>query len=264
MVVSTVTGPWTAKPRPWTAATVPLTVTPASGPPVSTVPRTSSRPAGTVAPPAGDVMMTRKLLTVKLCCAVALSLVARSRAFTSKRWVPGPSVVSVAVVSVENPDHGPLSRRHANWRLASRVRLSAPVNVSVAVVACAGPPGPFVICAVGGVLSTMTTRAVVALLPARSVAVALSVCAPSGRLVVVMAAAAVTDQAGGGGGGMRIADRAWLSTLRPNPVTPPAVSAARPPPAPRRRTWGVAGGAAELPGGAWRAGAPAPHAPESH
>ena len=205
---------------------MPLTVTPASGPPVSTVPRTSSRPAGTAAPPAGDVMMTRKLLTVKLCCAIALSLVARSRAFTSKRWVPGPSAVSVAVVSVENADHGPLSRRHANWRLASRVRLSAPVNVSVAVVACAGPPGPFVICAVGGVLSTMTTRAVVALLPARSVAVALSVCAPSGRLVVVMAAAAVTDEAGGGGVGMRVADRAWLSTLRPNPVTPLAVSAA--------------------------------------
>src|SRR5262249_31139433 len=141
-----------------------------------TVPRTSSRPAGTEAPAVGSVITTRTLATVKLRSAgVGSSLPAWSRALTSKRWLPGASPEGVALVAEEKADRGPLASRHANRRLDAGVRLSDPPNTKVTDVALVVGPGPSLIVVSGGALSTMTVRVTARLLPARSVAKASSV-----------------------------------------------------------------------------------------
>src|SRR3989454_7876145 len=99
-----------------------------------------------------------------------------------------------------NADHAPPSRRHANSRPEGGVRLSVPVNVNIALVTCAPPPGPPAIWVSGGVLSTMMTRVVVAEFPARSVAATPSVCEPSLTVDVSQVAVAVAPGAGRGGG----------------------------------------------------------------
>src|SRR4026209_1919791 len=206
-------GPGTlpAKVPPWTAATIPLTVTPISAPPDTTVPRTSSAPEGTVAPPLGSVIGTCCVDTVKLRWAgVWSSLPARSRALTAKPCAPGVNPDSVAVGDPVNPPKGPPSRRHANTSPLAGERLSAPPKVNVALVAAIVSFGPPVICVSGGVLSTMTVRLAGAVLralagrvgPVRGapfVALAASVCTPSAAEVVLQLAVAVTALAGGPG-----------------------------------------------------------------
>src|SRR3989475_7831192 len=102
-----------------------------------------------------------------------------------------------------NADQAPPSRRHANSRPEGGVRLSVPVNVNIALVTCAAPPGPPAIWVSGGVLSTMMTRVVVAEFPARSVAAAPSVCEPSLTVDVSQVAVAVAPGAGRGGSAVR-------------------------------------------------------------
>src|SRR5207247_1366888 len=79
--VSVATGTWTANLPACTAATVPLTATPTSRPPVSSVPCTRSVPVGTVVPVVGEVIVTCRPETVKLRETIALSLPAWSRAY---------------------------------------------------------------------------------------------------------------------------------------------------------------------------------------
>src|SRR2546422_4995820 len=98
-----------------------------------------------------------------------------------------------------NADQVPPSRRHANSRPEGGVRLSVPVNVNIALVTCAAPPGPPAIWVSGGVLSTMMARVIVAEFPARSVAAAPSVCEPSLTVDVSQVAVAVAPGAGRGG-----------------------------------------------------------------
>src|SRR2546422_11736712 len=121
-----------------------------------------------------------------------------------------------------NADQAPPSRRHANSRPEGGVRLSVPVNVNIALVTCAAPPGPPAIWVSGGVLSTMMTHVVVAEFPARSVAAAPSGCEPSLTVDVGQGAVAVAPGAGRGGA-------AVLGSGRPptgitNEATPPPPS----------------------------------------
>src|SRR5438093_7274617 len=109
-----------------------------------------------------------------------------------------------------NADHAPPSRRHANSRPEGGVRLSVPVNVNIALVTCAAPPGPPAIWVSGGVLSTMMTRVVVAEFPARSVAAAPSVCEPSLTVDVSQVAVAVAPGAGRGGSTVLVSDRPFF------------------------------------------------------
>src|SRR3989442_13480779 len=128
----------------------------------------------------------------------------------------------MALCSKVNADHAPPSRRHANSRPEGGVRLSVPVNVNIALVTCAAPPGPPAIWVSGGVLSTMTTRVVMAEFPARSVAAAPSVCRPSLTVDVRPGAVAVAPGAGRGGG----------AGAGGGPAPNGRPSRARPPPAP--------------------------------
>src|SRR2546427_7822527 len=123
-----------------------------------------------------------------------------------------------------NADQAPPSRRHANSRPEGGVRLSVPVNVNIALVTCAAPPGPPAIWVSGGVLSTMMTRVVVAEFPARSVAAAPSVCEPSLTVDVSQVAVAVAPGAGRGGAAVLGGGR------RPTGIT----SETAPPPPPAR------------------------------
>ena len=153
-------GTMAAKTLPCTAAVTPLTATPTSPPP-ATVPRTSTRPEGTVAPAAGSVMamVGAAVCTVNARRAgVGSSLPARSRAFTSKVWAPGASPVGLAVLLAPNAPNAPPSTRQAKASPVAGVRLSAPPNANVALVPVTGPSGPPVIEVSGGVLSTMTVR----------------------------------------------------------------------------------------------------------
>src|SRR2546425_10439428 len=132
-----------------------------------------------------------------------------------------------------NADQAPPSRRHANSRPEGGVRLSVPVNVNIALVTCAAPPGPPAIWVSGGVLSTMTTRVVMAEFPARSVAAAPSVCRPSLTVDVSQVAVAVAPGAGRGGGAVVVGGPPPTgSTGEPAPP-PPAPAFTRSPP-PRR------------------------------
>src|SRR5438034_7712854 len=165
--------------------------------------------------------------TVKVRVAgVRSSFPARSSAFTSNVCDPSVSPVNVAVVAAEKAVKAPPSRRHANWRLPTEVRLSEPLKVKVAVATLISPLGPPVMNVSGGVLSTITTRVAVAEFPAASVAVAPSVWAPSGTVVVLNEPVAVTEAAGGGSGGIRVADSDWPSTLSPKLATPLPLSVA--------------------------------------
>src|SRR3989441_12648390 len=120
-----------------------------------------------------------------------------------------------------NADQAPPSRRHANSRPEGGVRLSVPVNVNIALVTCAAPPGPPAIWVSGGVLSTMTTRVVIAEFPARSVAAAPSVCRPSLTVDGSQVAVAVAPGAGRGGAAGRVRGRApKVSTSEPTPLPP--------------------------------------------
>src|SRR2546428_10717084 len=127
-----------------------------------------------------------------------------------------------------NADQAPPSRRHANSRPEGGVRLSVPVNVNIALVTCAPPPGPPAIWVSGGVLSTMMTRVVVAEFPARSVAATPSVCEPS--LTVDVSQVAVAVAPGAGRGGAAVLGRGPPPTGVPSGPPPPAP----PPPFPRR------------------------------
>src|SRR2546427_8698103 len=120
-----------------------------------------------------------------------------------------------------NADRAPPSRRHANSRPEGGVRLSVPVNVNIALVTCAAPPGPPAIWVSGGVLSTMMTRVVVAEFPARSVAAAPSVCEPSLTVDVSQVAVAVAPGAGRGGAPGLVGDRAPKGSPRAAGPPPP-------------------------------------------
>src|SRR3989454_1239544 len=129
-----------------------------------------------------------------------------------------------------NADQAPPSRRHANSRPEGGVRLSVPVNVNIALVICAAPPGPPAIWVSGGVLSTMTTRVVMAEFPARSVAAAPSVCRPSLTVDVSQVAVAVAPGAGRGGATVLGRDRPPnVGTSEPTPPPPPLPFTRNPP-----------------------------------
>ncbi len=103
--------------RPATSAARPLTLTPRSAPPPSTVPRTITTPIGTVVPVVGSLMAKAGLAvpTVKARRAgVGSSLPARSRARTSKTCGPGASMVSVTELSEPKLLQAPSSTRQAN------------------------------------------------------------------------------------------------------------------------------------------------------
>jgi len=157
--------------------------------------------------------------TVKVCAAgVGSSLPARSIAFTWKVCVPTVSPLRVAVVARLNGVNVPPSRRQANWRLATGVRLSVPVKFKVAVGTLITPVGPPVIMVWGGVLSTMTLRVAVDVVPARSLAVAPSACVPSGTVAVSQVAVAVA--LGAGSVGVTVVASGWLSTVSVSVATP--------------------------------------------
>src|SRR3990170_5632176 len=165
-------------------------------------------------PPTGSTLVIDgPKRTVKLAAAgVGSSFPARSRAFTSKVWLPSGRPVSVAVVAGLKRVHAPPSSRQAKRRSVTGGRLSVPLKPSVRVAVFTSPGGALVIAVSGGVLSTITTRVVVAVLPAASVAVAPSVCEPSATDVVSQVAATLTLDAGGGG--VTVAVRLWPSTVR--------------------------------------------------
>src|SRR3989442_12746050 len=141
----------------------------------------------------------------------------------------------MALCSKVNADHAPPSRRHANSRPEGGVRLSVPVNVNIALVTCAAPPGPPAIWVSGGVLSTMTTRVVMAEFPARSVAAAPSGCRPSLTVGGSQVAVAVAPGAGRGGGTGRGGGRPPNGGAgEPTPLPPPLAFT---PKAPPRRPW---------------------------
>src|SRR5207245_94881 len=98
-------------------------------------------------------------------------------------------------------------RRQANRRLSTGVRLSVPVKLKVAVPTLISLLGPPVMTVSGAVLSTITTRVVVAVLSARSVAEAPRVCAPSGTVPVSQVAVAVALGAGGDGATVALSGR---------------------------------------------------------
>ena len=204
------------------------------------MPRTTNSPTGTVVPAAGSVIVTLTSPAVKRRCAAAPSLPARSRALTSKRCEPGTRPDTVTRVAEPNADQCPPSTRHANARLATGVRLSPPVksNVAASGIVADGPP---VIRVSGGVLSTMTLWLTSVRLPARSMATASSVCAPSATPRVFQVAVATADGAGNGG------------------VTPPP-SRWAPTPRLRSSSWLRASLAWAATWTAWRTKAPAPGA----
>src|SRR6185295_8129043 len=95
----------------------PLTVTPRSSPAPSTVPRTSTVPAGMIAPDAGSRILTLKPTPPTVNASVAgegSSFPARSRAFASISCRPAGSAASVVTVARENADQPELSTRQAN------------------------------------------------------------------------------------------------------------------------------------------------------
>src|SRR5262249_5300612 len=114
-------------------------------------------------------------------------------------------------------------------------------KVNVALVSKTTPLGPPLIWVSGGVLSTMTTRVVVARFPARSVAVAVSVWLPSGTVVVFHVVAAVNDGAGGVGGS--VAARPCVATSSGRVGTPLPLSVACACTLILSRTYAPAGGA---------------------
>ncbi len=93
-----------------------------------------------------------------------------------------------------------------------------PVNENVADATAVSPLGPPMIVVSGGVLSTMTTRAAVAGLPAASVALAARVWLPSATVVVSQVAVAVRGEAGGGG--VTAAESGCAPTARLRRLTP--------------------------------------------
>src|SRR5947207_12746085 len=152
-------------------------------------------------------------------------------------------MTSTVMLGIVNADNMPPSRRHATGGPEAGVGLSVPVNVKVAGVTGATPPGPPVISVTGGELSTITIRVVVAEFPARSVAVAPSVCEPSGIADVSHMAVAVAP--GAGRDGSTVLLRAWPATL--------STSAATELPLSRAWAWRLTLSRTWLPrGGAWK------------
>ena len=86
------------------------------------------------------------------------------------------------------------------------------MNVNVALGCASGPLGPPLMSVSGGVLSTITTRLTVAGLPARSEALTVSVCLPSGTSPVRHDA--VATPAGAGSDGRTAAPSAWPAAFR--------------------------------------------------
>src|SRR5262249_21113316 len=148
---------------------------------------------------------------------------------------------------VKGPKSAPSSRQ-ANTRLSAGVRLSLPANVNDAVVSSVSPVGPLTIPVSGGVLSTITTRVLGWVFPARSAATADSVWVPSTASLVFHVAVAVTVVAGGAGVSVAVSDRTSEATERF--ATPLAASVARAWTVTVRRTNAAAGGARNTVAGA--------------
>ena len=140
----------------------------------------------------------------------------------------------MATCAVAHSENGAASTRHANSIAVAGLTLSAAAKTNRTVAAATSPSGPSTIQTVGAVLSTMTSRLALAVLPAASVARALSVTAPSAANAVSHGATASTS--GAGGAGVCVGESRVPPASRTTSATPLAESCARAATSTRRRT----------------------------